>query len=42
MEAVAAARETLIDEDDPSRGTVSIRVGFHSGPVVANVVGYSP
>ena len=39
MEAVAAARETLIDEDDPSRGTVSIRVGFHAGPVVANVVG---
>ncbi|KAJ1471683.1 guanylyl and adenylyl cyclase family member, partial [Baffinella frigidus] len=39
MEAVTAARETLIDEDDPLRGTVSIRVGFHSGPVVANVVG---
>ena len=29
----------LIDEDDPSKGSVSIRVGFHSGPVVANVVG---
>lgn len=39
QEAVTAARETLIDEDDPSKGSVSIRVGFHSGPVVANVVG---
>mmetsp|Transcript_48398 Transcript_48398/g.95865 ORF Transcript_48398/g.95865 Transcript_48398/m.95865 type:complete len:115 (-) Transcript_48398:78-422(-) len=25
--------------DDPSKGHVNIRVGFHSGPVVANVVG---
>lgn len=25
--------------DDPSLGTVSIRVGFHTGPVVASVVG---
>jgi len=33
------AQETLIDEEDPSRGYINIRVGFHSGPVVANVVG---
>lgn len=33
------AHQTLVDEDDPSRGTISIRVGFDSGPVVANVVG---
>lgn len=39
VEAIAAANSTLIDEDDPSQGCVHIRVGFHSGPVVANVVG---
>mmetsp|Transcript_29576 Transcript_29576/g.62857 ORF Transcript_29576/g.62857 Transcript_29576/m.62857 type:complete len:940 (+) Transcript_29576:1-2820(+) len=38
-QAIEAARSTLIDSDDPSRGCVNIRVGFHSGPVVANVVG---
>ena len=39
MDAVVAAAEVLIDEDDPSLGHVNIRVGFHSGPVVSNVVG---
>ncbi|CAJ1963241.1 unnamed protein product [Cylindrotheca closterium] len=34
-----AASETLIDEDDPSVGYTKIRVGFHCGPVVSNVVG---
>jgi len=37
--AVRAANKTPIDLDDPSKGNVRIRVGFHSGPVVANVVG---
>lgn len=37
--AIKAANETLIDLDDPSRGYVNLRVGFHSGPVVADVVG---
>mmetsp|Transcript_73488 Transcript_73488/g.239093 ORF Transcript_73488/g.239093 Transcript_73488/m.239093 type:complete len:915 (+) Transcript_73488:919-3663(+) len=37
--AIRAANETLVDIEDPGRGYVSIRVGFHSGPVVANVVG---
>ena len=37
--AIKAARDTLIDLDDPSRGHVRIRVGLHAGPVVANVVG---
>jgi class 3 adenylate cyclase len=37
--AIKAAQETPIDPDDPSKGCVRIRVGFHSGPVVANVVG---
>jgi guanylate cyclase len=39
MEAVKAATETLIDDEDPSRGYMQIRGGFHSGPVVSNVVG---
>ena len=39
--AVQAAKETLIDTDDIDGkwGYINIRVGFHSGPVVANVVG---
>jgi len=37
--AVAAANQTLVDVDDPGKGYINIRVGFHSGPVVANVVG---
>jgi len=39
IDAVKAANETLIDEDDKTKGTVAIRVGFHSGSVVADVVG---
>ena len=34
-----AAQDTWIDEDDHSLGKLNLRVGFHSGPVVANVVG---
>mmetsp|Transcript_11960 Transcript_11960/g.23845 ORF Transcript_11960/g.23845 Transcript_11960/m.23845 type:complete len:745 (+) Transcript_11960:234-2468(+) len=37
--AIQAANETLVDEDDPSKGFVCIRVGFHTGTVVSNVVG---
>jgi class 3 adenylate cyclase len=39
IDAVKAANETLIDEEDPSKGHVQIRVGFHVGSVVADVVG---
>ena len=39
FDAIKAANSTLIDTEDPSQGYVNIRVGFHSGPVVANVVG---
>lgn len=39
MDAVEAAGMILIDEDDPKRGYIRIRVGFHSGPVVSNVIG---
>ncbi len=38
-DAILAASETLIDLEDPELGYVKIRVGFHSGPVVANVIG---
>lgn len=37
--AIKAAKEILVDEDDPDKGHISIRVGIHSGPVVSNVVG---
>lgn len=39
LDAIKVANQTLIDKDDPERGCVNIRVGFHSGPVVSNVVG---
>mmetsp|Transcript_3644 Transcript_3644/g.9171 ORF Transcript_3644/g.9171 Transcript_3644/m.9171 type:complete len:347 (+) Transcript_3644:1-1041(+) len=39
LDAVEAASHIVIDEEDESKGTVQIRVGFHSGPVVANIVG---
>ena len=39
VEAIDAASKILIDEDAPERGFVQIRVGFHSGPVVSNVIG---
>lgn len=39
IEAILAANDTLIDEEDESKGFVNIRCGFHSGPVVADVVG---
>ena len=39
FDAIKAANSTLIDIEDPTQGYVNIRVGFHSGPVVANVVG---
>ncbi len=39
IHAIEAANSTLIDPGNPDLGTIQIRVGFHSGPVVANVVG---
>lgn len=39
QDAIQAASQMLIDEDDPSKGYIQIRVGFHSGPVVSNVIG---
>jgi hypothetical protein len=39
IDAVEAAGKILIDEDDPLAGYLHIRVGFHSGQVVSNVIG---
>ncbi|EKX31507.1 hypothetical protein GUITHDRAFT_55545, partial [Guillardia theta CCMP2712] len=39
IEALYAANSTLIDTEAPEKGYVQIRVGIHSGPIVANVVG---
>lgn len=39
IDAIRVANQTLIDTDDPERGHVNIRVGFHSGSVVSSVVG---
>jgi hypothetical protein len=39
VDAVEAAGKVVIDEDDPSAGYLHIRVGFHSGQVVSNVIG---
>jgi len=39
IDAVQAASKIMIDEDDPKKGYVRIRVGFHSGSVVSNVIG---
>jgi guanylate cyclase len=38
-DALKAAACTLIDDQDPSKGYVKIRIGFHTGPVVSHVVG---
>ena len=39
LEAINAAGKVLIDREDKKRGFVEIRAGFHSGSVVASVVG---
>eukprot|EP00730_Choanoeca_flexa_P005201 TRINITY_DN11901_c0_g3_i3.p1 TRINITY_DN11901_c0_g3~~TRINITY_DN11901_c0_g3_i3.p1 ORF type:complete len:1077 (+),score=229.75 TRINITY_DN11901_c0_g3_i3:283-3513(+) len=39
-DAIQAANATFIDEEDESLGYINIRVGFHSGPCVTNVVGH--
>ncbi|CAE8582590.1 unnamed protein product [Polarella glacialis] len=39
LAAIKVANSTPIDVADPSKGFINIRVGVHSGPVVANVVG---
>jgi class 3 adenylate cyclase len=37
--AMRAAQSTLVDAEDPSLGCVRVRIGLHSGPCMASVVG---
>jgi len=39
LAAMEAAHNTPVQESDPSKGSVQIRVGLHCGPVVASVIG---
>jgi class 3 adenylate cyclase len=39
VDMINEANKILIDEEEPSKGYINIRVGFHSGPVVSNVIG---
>jgi len=39
IDMINEASQILIDDEDPSKGYINIRVGFHSGPVVSNVIG---
>jgi len=39
IEAIVEANATPVDLEDETKGFVNIRVGFHSGSVVADVVG---
>lgn len=39
IEMIQEASKILIDPDAPEKGYINIRVGFHSGPVVSNVIG---
>jgi len=38
-DTIRVANETLVDQDDAESDTINIRVGLHTGPVVASVVG---
>ena len=40
--AVEAASRTMVDPVQPELGYTKIRVGFHSGPLLTNVIGTSP
>jgi guanylate cyclase, other len=39
LAAIQCAAATPIDTDDPSRGQVQMRVGLHSGPCIAGIIG---
>ena len=39
IDMINEASTILIDPDEPEKGYINIRVGFHSGPVVSNVIG---
>lgn len=39
VDMINEAGKILVDDEEPSKGYINIRVGFHSGPVVSNVTG---
>jgi len=39
VDALHAARQIIVDPDNPYLGTVRIRIGLHTGPIVSSVVG---
>eukprot|EP00977_Amphora_coffeiformis_P006244 scaffold1341_cov178-Amphora_coffeaeformis.AAC.21 len=39
LDALEAANGTLIDESDPSKGHIQIRIGLHTGPLAAHAIG---
>ena len=39
IDAVEAAKTTLLDEENPSLGFVQLRIGMHTGPVCGTVLG---
>ena len=39
VDAVEAAKTTLLDEENPSLGFVQLRIGMHTGPVCGTVLG---
>lgn len=39
VDIINEGAKVMVDTDDPGRGFLSIRVGFHSGSVVSNVIG---
>lgn len=39
IDLIDTAGNILIDEEDSDRGRINVRVGFHTGPVVSNVIG---
>jgi hypothetical protein len=39
IDMVIEANKILIDEEVPEKGYINVRCGFHSGPVVSNVIG---
>jgi class 3 adenylate cyclase len=39
VDLIDGASKILIDEEKPELGCLNVRVGFHSGPVVSNVIG---
>ena len=41
MDMIKEASQIFIDPDEPEKGYINIRVGFHSGPVVSNVIRFA-